>query len=110
MKNLQIFLFIVLAFVLILGCSSSKTVKKTDDVEVQRDYKTEKYWGPKKKLAIAKFENATRFGKRRLGENVTTVLTTELSRTNRFILLERAQTTSLITHKKISLKMGSVMT
>ncbi|MCK6622219.1 MAG: penicillin-binding protein activator LpoB [Calditrichaceae bacterium] len=54
-----------------------------------REYKTDEYFGPKKKLAITKFENATRFGKRRLGDHISDVLATELAKTGRFILLDR---------------------
>jgi len=78
------------------ACSSSKKVTKVDDSTTKDVYKISEYIGPKKKLAIAKFENATRFGKRRLGENMTTVLTTELLKTNRFILLERADVDKIL--------------
>jgi curli biogenesis system outer membrane secretion channel CsgG len=84
-----LFAVLILSF-LLSACSSSKKVTKADDTDMKREYKVREYTGPKKKMAIAKFENATRFGKRRLGENITTVLTTELSKTQRFILLERA--------------------
>jgi curli biogenesis system outer membrane secretion channel CsgG len=47
--------------------------------------------GPKKKLAVTKFENTTRFGQQRLGDQLTDVLSTELSKTNRFILMERSR-------------------
>jgi len=78
------------------SCSSSKKITQTEDHNKKHDYKVPEYVGPKKKLAIAKFENATRFGKRRLGENMTTVLTTELSKTQRFILLERADVDKIL--------------
>ena len=78
------------------ACSSSKKVTNLDDSATREDYKISEYYGPKKKLAIAKFENATRFGKRRLGENITDVLTTELSKTQRFNLLERADVDKIL--------------
>ncbi len=93
--TLRILTILILCFVL-SACSSSKKMKKVDDAEIKGEYKVSEYVGLKKKLAIAKFENATRFGKRRLGENMTTVLTTELSKTNRFILLERADVDKIL--------------
>jgi curli biogenesis system outer membrane secretion channel CsgG len=89
-------LFAFFSFILLTACSSSKKVSTADETSALRDYKIPEYIGPKKKLAIAKFENATRFGKRRLGENMTTVLTTELSKTKRFILLERADVDKIL--------------
>ena len=86
----------LLVCLVLSACSSSKTIKKVDDPEIKGEYKVSEYVGPKKKLAIAKFDNATRFGKRRLGENMTTVLTTEISKTNRFILLERADVDKIL--------------
>ena len=87
----------VIIFCLVLSaCSSSKKVVKTDDSDTENTYQVSDYIGPRKKLAIAKFENETRFGKRRLGENMTTVLTTELSSTQRFILLERADVDKIL--------------
>jgi len=64
-------------------------VMKVNDTETIREYELERYVGPKKKVAITKFVNATRFGKRRLGDNISDVLTTELSKTGRFVILER---------------------
>ncbi len=90
-----ILVFLVLSFVL-ASCSSSKKTTTVSDSAASSDYKIPEYVGPKKKLAIAKFENATRFGKRRLGENMTSVLTTELSKTQRFILLERADVDKIL--------------
>lgn len=90
-------IFTVLVLCLVFSaCSSSKKVTKEDETEIKGDYKITEYIGPKKKMAIAKFENATRFGKRRLGENMTSVLTTELSKTRRFILLERADVDKIL--------------
>ena len=94
MKSL-IFASLILC-IIISACSSSKKATKGNGSSAKNEHKISEYVGPKKKLAIAKFENATRFGKRRLGENMTTVLTSELSKTNRFILLERADVDKIL--------------
>ena len=99
--NNNIIVFILLFFFL-AACSSSKKIKTVDDTRTKRDYKIPEYVGPKKKLAIAKFENATRFGKRRLGENMTSVLTTELAKTQRFVLLERADVDKILDQLALS--------
>ena len=83
MKSFTIIFCILI--IIISSCTTTRTVKKPESGSIS----VEKYLGPKKKLAVARFENATRFGQRRLGENITAVLSTELNKTNRFILLER---------------------
>jgi curli biogenesis system outer membrane secretion channel CsgG len=95
-------LYIIVLYLILGACSSSKKVSKVDDLVTKNAYKVSDYVGPKKKLAIAKFENATRFGKRRLGENMTTVLTTELSKSQRFILLERADVDKILDQLALS--------
>lgn len=90
-------IFLACCLILIISaCSSSKKITKADNKEIEKEYFTTDYTGPKKKLAIAKFENATRFGKRRLGENITDVLTTEMSKTGRFTLIERAEVDKIL--------------
>jgi curli biogenesis system outer membrane secretion channel CsgG len=94
MKN-RVSLLIVICIVLV-ACSSSKKVTTVEEQPSTKIDKIPEYVGPKKKLAIARFDNATRFGKRRLGENMTTVLTTELSKSKRFLLLERSDVDKIL--------------
>lgn len=89
-------------FILFTACGSTKKVVKSDSGSVIPDYQSKEYIGLRKKLAIAKFENATRFGKRRLGENMTAVLSTELAKTDRFILLERADVDQILEQVALS--------
>jgi curli biogenesis system outer membrane secretion channel CsgG len=97
----HIFSIIVIS-ILFVACTSSKEVSTVENKATITDYKLPEYVGPKKKMAIAKFENATRFGKRRLGENMTSVLTTELSKTQRFVLLERADVDKILDQLALS--------
>jgi curli biogenesis system outer membrane secretion channel CsgG len=98
MKTYYLFLIIIM----ILSCSSSKTVTKVDDSGIKRDYRLADYVGHKKKLAIAKFENATRFGQRRLGDHISDLLATELSETQRFILLDRQNVDQILEQVALS--------
>ena len=48
--------------------------------------------GPKKRVGIVKFENKASFAKRhRVGQAIVDIVTTELARTNAFILVERQE-------------------
>ena len=96
------YLLICITLVIILTCASTKTISGIDDFNNLRNYGTEIILNPKKKIAISKFSNTTRFGKRRLGENITSVLTTELAKTNRFVLLERYRFDQILEEIKLS--------
>jgi curli biogenesis system outer membrane secretion channel CsgG len=86
-------LLVVAVLALTLGaCSNSgkSTVKKDNKIQSLRAYDSvEGVVSPKRKVVIAEFKNQTRFGNRRLGNNLTDVMTTELVKSNRFIVLER---------------------
>lgn len=83
--------FWILAVFSLLSCTATTNVTKVHDTGISRNYGYYRTTLPKKKIAVTRFTNATRFGDRRLGENLTEVLTNELSRTRRFVLLERAR-------------------
>jgi curli biogenesis system outer membrane secretion channel CsgG len=84
------------------SCQTSQKALSTKETAGEPEYAQELFIGPKKKMAIAKFENATRFGKRRLGENITAVLSTELAKTGRFILIERADLQEILEQVALS--------
>ena len=85
-----------------ITCQSSQKTLSSSEPVTEPEYSQAPFIGPKKKLAVAKFENATRFGKRRLGENITAVLSTELAKTERFILIERADLQEILEQLALS--------
>ena len=85
-----------------ISCQTSQKTLSTQATGSEPEYAVTPFIGPKKKLAIAKFENATRFGKRRLGEDITAVLSTELAKTKRFILIERADLQEILDQVALS--------
>ena len=92
---MRLFFLLLFSLLHIYSCSSTKTVQKVDDQQITRNYKIQEYSGPKKKIAVTSFENATRFGKRRLGSNSSNVLISELSKT-----VVRAENCQQKTHLK----------
>lgn len=54
------------------------------------------FTGPKRRIAVVKFEDKTAFGRGRLGSAATDILTTELSRSGGFIMVSRADTKELL--------------
>jgi curli biogenesis system outer membrane secretion channel CsgG len=92
--------FFIIVF--ISACGPRKTITKVDHQPVKYDYTKEVYSGPKKKVAITRFENATRFGQRRLGDHISDVLATELDKTNHFILLDRENVDEILEQVALS--------
>jgi len=88
-KGLAIFVLIILFY----SCTNRQLVQQNTV-----SYEPEKTTlvGPKKKLIVIDFENKSAYGQQRLGKGISDVLTTELSRTNNFILVEREKLQSLI--------------
>lgn len=82
-----------LTLLFLIGCASTYEVKETEGITYKE---TEEIKGPKRKVAVIDFENKTRYGERRLGEAVSDILITELSKSNRFILVEREKFDELI--------------
>jgi curli biogenesis system outer membrane secretion channel CsgG len=52
--------------------------------------------GPKRRISVIKFEDKTTFGRGRLGDAASDILTTELSRSGGFILVSRADTRDIL--------------
>jgi curli biogenesis system outer membrane secretion channel CsgG len=88
--------------IFLVACTTTRKEVKNPEEQVIQNYQASAYIGAKKKLAIAKFENATRFGQRRLGDHLTDVLSTELSRINRFILMERSRIDQILEQVALS--------
>ncbi len=100
MKNSCLSGFIILF--LFFACSSTKQSTKADEAELTGTYSLTPYHGPKKKVAVTTFINGTRFGKRRLGDNISDILITELSKSGRFILLERSRVDDILDQMALS--------
>jgi curli biogenesis system outer membrane secretion channel CsgG len=95
--------YLLLSLFFILACAPQTSVRKQDTLSSRRNYEIGAPVGPKIKIAVARFSNNTRFGKRRLGENLADVLITELNKTGRFVVLERAEVDKIIEQYKLSL-------
>ena len=69
-----------------ISCSTVQVQKKDT---ITATYSEQRLIGPKKRIFISEFENLSAYGQRRLGKGISDILSTELSKTNSFILLER---------------------
>lgn len=60
-------------------------------------------YGPKKRVAIVDFENKTTYGQGRLGRAAADILSTELVKAKRFIVLERKELDKVLAEQKLGL-------
>ncbi|MFH0948673.1 MAG: CsgG/HfaB family protein [Elusimicrobiota bacterium] len=81
------------------GCAPSTTVKKTQSVTIEKSADT--FVPPKKKISVVEFENKTAYGQKRLGTAASDVLLTELGKSDKFILVERAKLDKVMEEQKL---------
>jgi len=83
------------AFLALAGCGGART----KGVEYAP---AEKVTGPRLRVAVVEFENKTAYGAR-LGTASADILVTELAKTDRFILVERAKLDKILAEQKLGL-------
>src|SRR3989339_830751 len=81
------------------GCAPSTTVKKKQAVTIETP--KEVFIPPKKKISVVEFENKTAYGQRRLGTAAADILLTELCKSQKFILIERAKLDKILEEQKL---------
>jgi curli biogenesis system outer membrane secretion channel CsgG len=86
--------------VVVFGCSPIAVVKKSASETIAAAYHPS---GPRKRVAVAEFENRTPYGQRRLGAGISDILATELSQTGAFILVEREQLDAIMKEQALGL-------
>jgi len=96
MKHAVIYAVFIMLAALFFHCAGHKETVQTPDPELIGKYTRIPYDGPRKKIAVLDFANATRFGLRRLGDEISAVLVSELAKSGRFVLLEREKLAAIL--------------
>jgi curli biogenesis system outer membrane secretion channel CsgG len=94
MKPLSMRFLLAAIASLTLTCCVSRQVVRMDTTITS--YAGSSAVGPKKRVFVAEFENRSAYGQHRLGEAISDVLTTELTKTNQFIIVERAKLDAIL--------------
>lgn len=103
-KELFVNAVLVMAFCFVCSCAPKTTVKESEmAVNVRPEIPEGIQVGPKKKIAVIAFENKTAYGQARLGTASSDILTTELGKSKRFILIEREKMDKLLAEKNLQL-------
>jgi curli biogenesis system outer membrane secretion channel CsgG len=83
------------------ACAPSKTVKQQQALSVDKTEKVEsKYTGPKRRIGVVEFENKSAYGQGRLGTAASDILVTELVKSGKFIVVERARLDKIMEEQK----------
>ncbi|HBB66989.1 MAG: hypothetical protein A2X28_08125 [Elusimicrobia bacterium GWA2_56_46] len=89
------------ALMLAAGCSPSKTVKMQQALSVHETKKAKSdYTGPKRRIGVVEFANKTAYGQGRLGGAATDILVTELTKSGKFIVVERDRMEKIMEEQK----------
>lgn len=94
---------------LLISCSSGEVrVKKSDKTESLRDYnENSTVVAPKRKIAISSFNNNSPLAKtKKIGEGLADIMSTELTKTGRFIVLERDAVDKIMEEMNFSMVLG----
>ena len=94
------------------GCTTGAAVATTGDkyggdpvASAKAAMKLPPLKGPRRRVAVAEFDNKTIYGKNRLGGAAADILTTELVRADRFIMLERQRMAAVLKEQKLGMEM-----
>jgi len=89
------------ALMLAAGCSPSKTVKMQQALSVNETRKVKSdYTGPKRRIGVVEFANKSAYGQGRLGGAATDILVTELTKSGKFIVVERDRMEKIMEEQK----------
>ena len=93
---------IAAALMLAAGCSPSKTVKMQQALSVDKTERVKSdYTGPKRRIGVTEFANKTTYGQGRLGGAATDILVTELTKSGKFIVVERDRMEKIMEEQKL---------
>lgn len=83
------------------ACAPSASVKRRQAMTANETERLEsRYTGPKRRIAVVDFENKTAYGQNRLGSAATDVLITELTKTGKFVVVEREKLNKVLDEQK----------
>ncbi|MBI4249886.1 MAG: hypothetical protein HY611_10320 [Elusimicrobia bacterium] len=84
------------------ACASRQTVRISQTVSAAPTERVEsKFAGPKRRIGVVEFDNKTAYGKNRLGGAAADILVTELSKTGKFIIIERDKIGRVLEEQKL---------
>ncbi|MBI5245134.1 MAG: hypothetical protein HY922_15840 [Elusimicrobia bacterium] len=90
------------AGLLLSACSPGTSVKKETAVTATETERVKsEFTGPKRRIGVADFENKSAYGQARLGTASSDILITELTKTGKFVVVERDKLNKILEEQKL---------
>lgn len=84
------------------ACAPGTKIRQKDATTVDVTEKvTSKYTGPKRRIGVVAFENKAPYAQARIGQTATDILITELTKSGKFIVVERDKMDKLMDEQKL---------
>ncbi|MFA6092185.1 MAG: CsgG/HfaB family protein [Elusimicrobiota bacterium] len=100
MRRIQ--MMMVAATVLLGACAPRTTIRREQAVSANVTEKVDsKHTGPKRRIGVVDFENKTAYGQQRLGTAASDILITELTKTGKFVVVERDKLNKIMDEQKL---------
>src|SRR5690242_6099527 len=81
---------LVVVISLLGACAPGTKIRKKQSTTVDVTEKVKsKYTGPKRRIGVVAFENKAPYAQARIGQTATDIIITELTKTGKFIVVER---------------------
>src|SRR5271170_2737805 len=96
-------LLVIGIIVPLAACSAGHNTRMTQAISANETEKVDsRYTGPKRRVGVVDFENKTAYGGR-LGSAASDILITELTKTGKFIVVERDKIDKLMAEQKLGM-------
>ncbi|MCG3204450.1 MAG: hypothetical protein KCHDKBKB_01165 [Elusimicrobia bacterium] len=101
MIHLKILSVMVGGALFLVSCAPGTKIRQKDSTTVQVTEKVvSKYTGPKRRIGVVAFENKAPYAQARIGQTATDILITELTKSGKFIVVERDKIDQLLAEQK----------
>ncbi|MDE2293226.1 MAG: hypothetical protein KGL53_14180 [Elusimicrobia bacterium] len=101
------------------ACAPHESIRRESPVTAtETEHAVSEYVGPKRRIGVVDFENKTKYGQR-LGDVASDILVTELTKTGRFVVVERDKLDKIMAEQKLqssgaidprtAVKMGKIL-
>ncbi|MFN0118361.1 MAG: CsgG/HfaB family protein [Elusimicrobiota bacterium] len=84
-----------------IGCAPSTKIRQKQSTTVDVTEKVvSKITGPKRRIGVVAFDNKAPYGQQRIGDTATDILITELTKSGKFIVVERSKLDKIMEEQK----------
>src|SRR5690348_14851075 len=102
MKSSQLTPVMAAVMLTVSACAPGTKIRQRQNTSVHETEKVESaYTGPKRRIGVVSFENKAPYAQARIGNTATDILITELTKSGKFIVVEREKLDKLLEEQKM---------